>query len=158
FEKFDVDGRGLTAYQRSIANDPSGALRFRANAMSSIEQKALAKGFSSSRMQDIQLSSFDAAIDFLKANRIRYYCVIPPMNATVVSWVPIEKYLDEWMKLVVDRCGEVWDFSKPSAVTRDRYNYFDWSHYVPSVAYKMLMSVLHNDVADNFVDPAAFGS
>lgn len=158
FEKLDVEDRGLTANQRSIVNEPSGALHFRANAMTSIEQKALAKSFSSSRVQDIQLSSFNAAIDFLKANRIRYYCVVPPMNARVVSWVPIEKYLDEWMKLVLDRCGEVWDFSKPSSVTRDPHNYFDWNDYVPSVAYKMLAGVLHNDVPSNFIDPAAFGS
>jgi hypothetical protein len=157
FNKLNPDNRESMAYPRSGANDPSGALHFRANAMASSEQAAVAKSFSSSPLQDIQLSSFNAAIDFLKANRIRYYCVIPPMNARVVSWVPIEKYLDEWMRVVVDRCGEVWDFSKPSSVTRDPYNYLDWSHYVPSVAHKMLRKVLHNDEPGDVV-AAGFGS
>lgn len=157
FPNLDVRGEGWPAYAKAAAADPPGTLRFRGGFMSTAEQASLAKAFATgTAIQDDQVRDFVATIGVLKHAGIRYHCVIPAMNSTTVSWIPRDAYV-KWLKLVVDTCGEIWDFSKPSPVTRNNYNYLDWSHCVPDVAYAALAKVLGAKTLPA-IDDAAFGT
>jgi hypothetical protein len=141
FKHLDVNGREWPAYEKAEASDPPGTLRFRTGIMSAAEQAGLKKAFSTYPIQPEQPQSLVETIDLLKTSGVRYHCVIPAMNAVVVGWVPLDTYL-RWLEFIVDHCGAVWDFSKPSQVTRNNYNYLDWSHYSPEISYVMLSKVL----------------
>ena len=46
------------------------------------------------------------------------------------------------MKFVLGVCGDLLDFSLPSAVTADNFNYVDWSHFIHDVSFLALAKVL----------------
>jgi hypothetical protein len=141
------DDEAYRNYQSRIEMSSPGTIQFRESSLTPAEQKIRAHSFDELPLQDIQISNFVELMDFLRRSRIRYHCVVPPINAHVMSWVPRAKYVN-WMKLLVTHCGEVWDFSLPSEVTKNDFNYLDWSHFEGDIGYLMLAKVLGGEIQD----------
>jgi hypothetical protein len=143
----DEEKSARKAYQERHAADKSGTIHFRTSSLTPAEQEFRARAFAGIPLQKIQMTSFIESIDLLKSSNIRYQCVVPPMNARTVSWVPREKYV-QWLRFILDACGEVWDFSLPNSITNDNFNYLDWSHFVGDVGYLTLVKVLGGSTAE----------
>jgi hypothetical protein len=52
------------------------------------------------------------------------------------------------MRLVVQHCGAIWDFSLPGRISGDNYNFWDFSHLLPHVSKIMLVRVLGGDLPE----------
>ena len=142
-------------YEQRLASEKAGAMHFRTSSLTATEQNYWRKYFATSPIQAIQRDGLRKSIDVLKRSNLAYKCVVPPMNANVVSWVPREKYL-EWIRFVLDTCGEVWDFALPNDITKDNFNYNDWSHFARDVSHLALLKML-GGTAERLAEHPGFG-
>jgi hypothetical protein len=150
----DRDEAARRAYQTRVAASKPG-LHFRSHSMTPEEQEQRARAFAEQPLQDIQRKAFVEMMNYLRASKLQFHCVVPPMNATAVSWVPRDRYV-EWVRFVLEECDEVWDFSLPNTITVDGFNYLDWSHFTSYVGYLMLAKVLDGK-APKLKEHADFG-
>jgi hypothetical protein len=131
------------AFEAEMARDPPDRLRFHNSildppAITAIEKRNAAP------LRGMQIDSFSELVATLKSKAVDVKCVISPLPMANLRRMPAELYF-AWMELVVQRCNGAWDFSIPSSVTADNYNYWDIDHFLPHVAYAMLLRVLSDD-------------
>jgi hypothetical protein len=135
-------------FQALVSSDPPGRLRFH---NTTIELSDFAAGFNepgaAPPIREDQINSFIELINVLRSNAIQTEFVVIPLPVVALRWISMQFYL-EWMRLVVHHCGAIWDFSLPSRVTADNYNYWDHSHFLPHVSKMMLVRVLGGDLPE----------
>ncbi len=119
------------------AADPPGRLRFQNQ---TIEGAAGFKEKYTTPFLKVQIAGFRDAVRTLQAADIQAECVAVPQPAAVVKQVPPDRYLD-WLQLVIRECGYVWDFSFPTALTRDNFNFLDAIHFTPQLANLVITKV-----------------
>lgn len=144
FEPTDSDRR---EYEQRVSGDSNGSVRFHDSVMTAAGVEQLQSSLAPTPNPDQKHAVADL-VSTLKAANVVLDCVIPPMPAVVVRMIPADEY-DQWRAWLVKECGGAWDFSTPSAITEDRYNYFDWSHYLAHVSHAALLRVLQGPVNDN---------
>jgi hypothetical protein len=154
--KFTPSEEDRARFKALVARDPPGLLRFH---NSTLELSEIAAAFNqqdsrpiredqiNSFIREDQINSFIELIKVLRSYGIQTDCVVIPLPVVHLRWTPINRYL-EWMRLVVQHCGAIWDFSLPSRITADNYSYWDSSHFLPYVSKIMLTRVLRGEVAE----------
>src|SRR5262249_19016640 len=91
--------------------------------------------------------SFVKLINLLRTGGVTVECVVVPLPVAGLRLVSLQRYL-QWMELVVQQCGTIWDFSLPGSITSDNYNYWDIDHFLPHVSKLMLVRVLDGDLPE----------
>jgi hypothetical protein len=142
FVATDEDRAGF----RSLASgDPPGRLRFHDSTTTSADVVALLEPDRPIR-QD-QVSSFIELLQVVRAHGIQVECVVMPVPVTYLRLISPKLYL-EWMHLVVQHCGAIWDFSLPGPISGDNYNFRDVGHFLPYVSKMMLVRVLGGELLE----------
>jgi hypothetical protein len=148
YSEFEPTPEDRAKYEAAIAKDPPGRLHFHNSISEPENQEAIRKRNSAPLLQQ-QIESFAALISLLQSRKIDVECVIPPLSLALLRLTPLDLYF-QWMQVIAEHCGALWDFSRPGPITADNYNYWDIDHFLPHVASAMLMDVLR-------VGPAKFG-
>jgi hypothetical protein len=145
--KFTPSEEDRARFKALVSSDPPGRLRFHNSTLELSEVAAAFNQLDSSPMREDQINSFIELIKVLRSNAIQTDCVVIPLPVVHLRWTSMNRYL-EWMRLVVQSCGAIWDFSLPSRITADNYNYWDSSHFLPHVSKIMLTRVLGGELAE----------
>jgi hypothetical protein len=130
------------------SNDPPGVIRFHGcdgeprctdRPMQASDVAAI-KGYFAASVQELQWKSLDQLLEDFDSAGVRATCVVVPVPTVVMDWILFDDYLG-WLKRLVARCGGIWDFSIPNGITRDNYNFLDWSHYIGYVGSMIMFKV-----------------
>jgi hypothetical protein len=125
-------------FQSLASGDPPGRLRFHDSTTTFAEVAAL---LDVGPIREDQVSSFIELLQVVRANGIQAECVVVPVPLAGVRLITPKLHL-EWMHLVIQHCGAIWDFSFPGPITGDNYNFRDIGHFLPYVSKMMLVRVL----------------
>jgi hypothetical protein len=142
YSEFEPTPEDRAQFEVLSSSDPPGRLRFH----NSVLEPDGVSGVPSDPIRKDQIQSFIELIDALRSSGIQTECVAMPIPVANLRLQRINLYLD-WMRFVADQCGTIWDFSFPSPITSDNYNYWDIGHFLPHVAKMMLTRVLGSDAA-----------
>ena len=133
-------------------NARNGELIFRNFAFSPDQVAALRNQLQHDPVREDQAQALRDTVILLRNSGIRPHCVIPPISAAITAMVPIQRYL-EWMHWLVSTCQGIWDFSAVSPLTKDPWNYHDWSHFTTEIAHSMVRVALGDPSADIVMMP-----
>lgn len=154
-EFLDMGAAARAAHDAKRKDDDPAVFRGR-NHVIPLERYHLVADPLRAPLQRLQMVALTGAVAAVRAAGKRVRCVVPPMNAKIVAMIPRETYLG-WMREVLAVCGGAWDFSMPSAVTRDDFFYLDWSHFVPPIANAAIAKVLGGRPDGAMDIPSDFG-
>ena len=142
FQPSPEDRRNFDA---QVRKDPPGVLRFHDSTMSDADLIEIDKN-QMAPLRAEQAAAFETMIAVFDQANVKVTCIIPPMPAVIITRAPLEPYL-AWLKTIVEDCGVAWDFSIPSAITSDNYNYWDWSHFLAHVSNSMMLRTAGADAS-----------
>jgi len=148
YSEFEPTAEDRAQFATLSSSDPPGRLRFHNSVLEPdvVSELARERGGPSAPMRKDQVESFIELIALLRNRGIQSECVVIPVPVAGLWSQSIALRLD-WMRFVAEQCGTIWDFSFPSPITSDTYNYWDVSHFLPHVAKMMLTRVLGSDAA-----------
>jgi len=131
-------------FQSLVSSDPPERLRFHDSIYGSADLATLLKD---RPIREDQVTSFIELLQVIRANGLQAECVVTPTPIAGLRLTPSKFYL-EWMHLVVQHCGAIWDFSLPAPITGDNYNFRDMDHFLPYVSKMILVRVLGGELPE----------
>jgi len=140
YDDFEPSAADRAVFDAQVKNDAPGVIRFRHSSLAVEEMAGLRTRFAQP-LRQAQIDSFAETIALLRSRDVAAHCLMAPLPLSTVRLIPQDLYF-KWMQIVLEHCGSAWDFSIPTAVTADNYNYWDIGHYLPHVAHAMLIRVL----------------
>jgi hypothetical protein len=131
-------------FQSLASGDPPGRVRFHDSVLEPADFAAFLKD---RPIREDQVTSFIELLQVIRAHGIQAECVVMPVPVVGLRLISSKFYL-EWVRLVVQHCGAIWDFSLPGPITGDNYNFRDMGHFLPYVSKMMLVQVLGGELPE----------
>jgi hypothetical protein len=146
YSEFEPTAEDRRQFAELVEKDPPGRVRFQKQVLESSTVAAFRVSYSKPLL-DLQIRSFRETLRVFRRGGINVECLVVPHPARLMARVPANAYVD-WLRLISHECGAFWDFSLPSSITRDNFNFLDAIHFLPHVANMMITKVAGGELKD----------